>query len=577
MGTMREFESTSTLFGGNAPFIEELYESYLADPAGVSPEWRSYFDEIKGDAADVPHASVVESFRELARNRRVQGAMVDETTMHKQVLVLRLISKYRTLGMFHADLDPLQRHEQPYIPDLDLRTYGFTDADLDTPFDVGSFKAGPARMRLRDIIAALEETYTRTFGNEYMYISDTPTKRFVQERIEPIRSKPKFTPEERRHILERLTAAETLERYLHTKYVGQKRFSGEGADSMIPMLDLLIQRAGAAGVGELVLGMAHRGRLNVLVNTLGKMPSDLFSEFEGKAPQELPAGDVKYHQGFSSDISTPGGPVHVTLAFNPSHLEIVDPVVEGSVRARQHRRKDARGDQVLPVLLHGDAAIAGQGVVQECLNMAHTRGYYTGGTIHIVINNQIGFTTSDPRDVRGTLYCTDVAKMVEAPIFHVNGDDPEACLLATELALEYRKQYHKDVFIDLVCFRRLGHNEADEPMVTQPLMYKKINQHPGTRKLYSERLVQLGVIKPEEADEMIATYRVAMDKGLHTNKTILSNYKPPFQVDWSQYKNRDWTDAYESAVSLDVLRELGRKLTEAPAGFKLHSRVEKVI
>ena len=577
MGSMKELESTSTLFGSNAPFIEELYESYLTDPGQVSPEWRSYFDELRGDAPDVPHAGVVESFRELARNRRVAGAMVDETTMHKQVLVLRLIGKFRTLGMFHADLDPLKRQDPAYIPDLDLRAYGFNESDLDTLFDVGSFKAGPARMRLRDIIDALKDTYTRTFGAEYMYISDTLTKRFVQEKLEPIRSRPNYSAEERKHILERLTAAETLERYLHTKYVGQKRFSGEGGDAMIPMLDALIQRAGSAGVQELVLGMAHRGRLNVLVNTLGKMPSDLFSEFEGKVPHELPAGDVKYHQGFSSDISTPGGPVHVTLAFNPSHLEIVNPVVEGSVRARQHRRDDVRGDQVLPVLLHGDAAIAGQGVVQECLNMAQTRGYYTGGTIHIVINNQIGFTTSDPRDVRGTLYCTDVAKMVEAPIFHVNGDDPEACLLATELAFDYRQKFHKDVFIDLVCFRRLGHNEADEPMITQPLMYKKINQHPGARKLYAERLIADGVLTADDADAMIATYRAAMDKGLHTNTTVLSNYKPPFIIDWSPYKNRHWTDPADTTVPMARLKELGVRATTVPADFKLHPRVEKMM
>src|SRR5512142_277286 len=577
MGRMQEFESTSTLFGSNAPFIEELYESYLADPASVSPEWRSYFDELRGGAPDVSHAGVVASFRELARNRSVAGAMVDETTMHKQVLVLRLIGKYRTLGMLHADLDPLKRQEPPYIADLDLRSYGFTEEDLDTPFDVGSFRAGPARMRLRDLIEALKQTYTRTFGTEYMNISNTPTKRFIQERLERRRSAPDYNAEEKRRILERLTAAETLERYLHTKYVGQKRFSLEGGDALIPMLDLLVQKAGASGVQEIVLGMAHRGRLNVLVNTLGKMPADLFTEFEGKIAQDLPAGDVKYHQGFSSDVSTPGGPVHLTLAFNPSHLEIVNPVVEGSVRARQHRRHDARGDQVLPVLLHGDAAIAGQGVVQECLNMAQTRGYYTGGTIHIVINNQIGFTTSDPRDVRGTLYCTDVAKMVEAPIFHVNGDDPEACLLATELALDYRQRFHKDVFIDLVCFRRLGHNEADEPMITQPLMYKKINQHPGTRKLYADRLIADGVITAEDAEQMIATYRAAMDKGYHTNTTVLSNYKPPFIVDWSPYKNRRWTDPADTTVPLARLKELGVKATSVPADFKLHPRVEKMM
>ena len=373
---------------------------------------------------------MIASFVELAKNRKVAGAMVDSTTMHKQVLVLRLISKFRTLGVFIANLDPLQRQEPPYIPDLDLRTYGFTEGDLETEFDVGSLKTGPARMRLKDIITALRETYVGTFGVEYMYISDTPTKRFVQQRLEPIRSRLNFSAEQRRHILERLTAAETLERYLHTRYVGQKRFSGEGGDSLIPMLDLLVQKAGAQGVGEIVMGMAHRGRLNVLVNTLGKMPADLFSEFEGKARRTCPPATSKYHQGFSSDVSTPGGPVHLTLAFNPSHLEIVNPVVEGSVRARQHRRKDTEGDQVLPVLIHGDAAIAGQGVMQECLNMAQTRGFYTGGTVHIVINNQIGFTTSDPRDTRGTIYCTDIAKMIEAPIFHVNGDDPEACLLA---------------------------------------------------------------------------------------------------------------------------------------------------
>ena len=577
MGTMKELESTSTLFGGNVPFLEELYESYLADPGRVPPEWRDYFDELKGDAADIPHAPVVESFRELAKNRRVAGAMVDAATMHKQVLVLQMIGKFRTLGMLHASLDPLKRQEPPYIPDLDLRTYGFTEADMDTEFDVGSFKAGPARMRLRDIVEALRQTYTRTLGAEYMYISDTAVKRFIQERLEPIRSRPAYGVEQRRHILERLTAAETLERYLHTKYVGQKRFSGEGGDSMIPMLDLLIQRAGAAGVQEIVLGMAHRGRLNVLVNTLGKMPSDLFSEFEGKGAQVLPAGDVKYHQGFSSDVSTPGGPVHVTLAFNPSHLEIVNPVVEGSVRARQHRRKDVRGDQVLPVLIHGDAAIAGQGIVQECLNMAQTRGYYTGGTVHIVINNQIGFTTSDPRDTRGTLYCTDVGKMIEAPILHVNGDDPEACLLATEIALDYRQSYHKDVFIDLVCFRRLGHNEADEPMITQPLMYKKINQHPGTRKLYADRMIAAGVVSAEEADAMISTYRAAMDKGYHTNTTVLANYKPPFIVDWTPYTGRHWTDAADTSVPLAHLKELGAKATAVPGNFKLHPRVEKLL
>jgi 2-oxoglutarate dehydrogenase E1 component len=577
MGIMQELAGTSSLFGSNAPFIEELYERYLADPASVDADWRAYFDELRGDAADLSHAPIVESFRELARNRRIQGAMVDATTMHKQVLVLRLISKYRTLGMLAADLDPLHQHAPDYIADLDLATYGFSEADMDTEFDVGSYKAGPQRMRLRDIVAALRETYTRTLGAEYMYITDTATKRFFQERLEPNRSRPAYSAERKRHILERLTAAETLERYLHTKYVGQKRFSGEGGDTMIPMLDELIEKAGAAGIGEIVMGMAHRGRLNVLVNILGKMPSNLFSEFEGKVAQDLPAGDVKYHQGFSSDVSTPGGPVHLTLAFNPSHLEIVNPVVEGSVRARQHRRGDTQGDQVLPILIHGDAAIAGQGVNQECLNMAATRGYYTGGTIHIVVNNQIGFTTSDPRDARGTTFCTDIAKMIEAPVLHVNGDDPEVAVMAVEIALEYRQRFHKDVFIDLVCFRRLGHNEADEPMVTQPLMYKRIAQHPGTRKLYADKLVAEGVIPAGEPDEMVAAYRAAMDRGQHTNKTVLSNYKAPFTIDWSPYVGRHWADVVDTRVPIEKLRLLAERLTAAPEGFKLHPRTEKVV
>ncbi|HEV2978755.1 MAG TPA: 2-oxoglutarate dehydrogenase E1 component [Casimicrobiaceae bacterium] len=577
---MDELRATSTLFGSNAPFIEQQYEIYLADPNAVGADWRAYFDQLRDGASDVAHAPVIDSFIQLAKSRRLAAPMVDAQAMHKQVLVLRLISKYRTLGVFQADLDPLKRQEKPYLADLDLASYGFSEADREAEFNIGSYRGAPGggdRMRLRDLIAALQETYCRTFATEYMYMSDTPQKRFIQERIEPLRSRPVYSPEFRRHILERLTAAETLERYLGTKYVGQKRFSGEGGDSMIPMLDHLIQTSGAAGVQEMVIGMAHRGRLNVLVNTLGKMPANLFAEFEGKSASDLSAGDVKYHQGFSSDVATPGGPMHVTLAFNPSHLEIVNPVVEGSVRARQHRRKDGTFDQVMPVLIHGDAAIAGQGVVQETLNLSQTRGFRTGGTIHIVVNNQIGFTTSDPRDTRGTLYCTDVAKMVEAPIFHVNGDDPEACLLAIEIAIEFRQKFDRDVFIDLVCFRRQGHNEADEPMITQPLMYKAIREHPGTRALYARRLVAEGVITADAAEAMIATYRTAMDKGLHTNTTVLANYKPPFAVDWTPFLGKHWTDVAQTAVPLKTLKLLARKVTDVPANFKLHPRVEKVI
>ena len=336
-----------------------------------------------------------------------------------------------------------------------------------------------------------------------MYITDPAQKRWLQERLESSRSRPDFTPDKRKRILERVTAAEGLEKYLHTRYVGQKRFSLEGGESFIAAMDELIQRAGSQGMQEIVVGMAHRGRLNVLVNTLGKMPKGLFAEFEGHHADDLPTGDVKYHQGFSSDISTPGGPVHLSLAFNPSHLEIVNPVVEGSVQGAEERRGDKDGSEVLPVIVHGDAAFAGQGVVMETLNMAQTRGYGTRGTVHIVINNQIGFTTSDPRDARSTLYCTDVVKMVEAPVLHVNGDDPEAVVFATQIALDFRQEFRKDVVVDIVCFRKLGHNEQDTPAVTQPLMYKRIAQHPGTRKLYADKLVTQGLITAEYADDMV--------------------------------------------------------------------------
>jgi 2-oxoglutarate dehydrogenase E1 component len=386
-----------------------------------------------------------------------------------------------------------------------------------------------------------------------------------------------MSAEQKRWNLARLTASETLERYLHTPSVGQKRFSGEGGESMIPMLDTIIENAGTAGAKEVVIGMAHRGRLNVLVNNLGKIPADLFSEFEGKHSHELSSGDVKYHQGFSSDIKTAGGTVHLTLAFNPSHLEIVNPVVEGSVRARQHRRGDRTGDQVLPVLIHGDAAFAGQGVVMETLALSQTRGYRTGGTVHLVVNNQIGFTTSDTRDARSSLYATDLAKMVEAPVFHVNGDDPEACVMVSAIALDYRNRFHRDVVVDLVCFRRLGHNEQDEPFVTQPLMYKKIAQHPGTRKLYADKLEREGVVPQGHGDELITSVRAALDAGKGTNPKILYGLKPALAIDWAPYMGVGWRHPAETAVPLEKLHALAKRLTEIPPNFKAHPSVERLL
>ena len=583
---MKENTANSYLFGGNAPYVEELYEAYLDNPGSVPDNWRSYFDSMQhvpavdgSNKPDVAHASVIASFAERAKQGpiRVVSASADAEMGRKRVAVTQMIAAYRYLGARWANLDPLQRQERPNIPELDPSFYGFSDADLDTVFNISNTYFGQETASLRDLLNFLRDTYCRAIGAEFMYISDPAEKRWLQERLESIRSTPSFGAEKKRDILDRLTAAEGLERYLHTRYVGQKRFSLEGSESFIASIDETIQRAGEKGVQEIVIGMAHRGRLNVLVNTLGKSPQDLFEEFEGKHGDELPSGDVKYHQGFSSDISTAGGPVHLSLAFNPSHLEIVNPVVEGSVKARMDRRGDKDGAQVLPILVHGDAAFAGQGVVMETLNLAQTRGYGTGGTVHIVINNQIGFTTSDPRDARSTTYCSDVVKMIEAPVLHINGDDPEAVVLATQIALDYRMQFKKDVVLDIICYRKLGHNEQDTPALTQPLMYKKIAKHPGTRKLYADKLVAQGAIGAEDGDKMVAEFRAAMDAGKHTVDPVISDFKNKYAVDWLPFLNRKWTDSADTAVPMTELKRLASRITVVPEGFKPHSLVEKVL
>ena len=581
---LKEFLANSYLFGGNAAFIEDLYEKYLANPQSVPEEWRDYFDRMQNLPGaldkDVAHAPVVESFVQRAKAGQFAAArtLPQEPVAPErlQVAALLLVTAYRIAGSRWATVDPLKRMPRPSIPELEPAYYDLKEADLDQMVNAGSF-VGLERTSLRNLVQALRDTYCRNIGFEYMFISDRAQRQWIQEHIEPVRGAPKVSAAEQKRLLQKLTEAEHLERYLHTKYVGQKRFSLEGGESLIPSIDEVIQRAGAAGVQEMVIGMAHRGRLNVLVNVLGKMPKDLFLEFEGKQPSELPSGDVKYHNGYSSDITTPGGPVHLSLAFNPSHLEIVNPVVEGSVRARQRRRDDKTGDQVLPILVHGDAAFAGQGVVMETLNLSGTRGYGTGGTVHLIVNNQIGFTTSDPRDARSTIYCTDVAKMVEAPIFHVNGDDPEAVLFVTRLALDYRQTFHKDVVIDIVCFRKLGHNEQDEPLVTQPLMYKKIAQHPGTRRLYADKLVTQGVIKQDEAERLIKSYRDTLDAGQQTVSPVLSNFKSKFAVDWAPFVGAKWTDAADTHVPMEELQRLGDRVTAVPAGFRLHPTVARVI
>jgi 2-oxoglutarate dehydrogenase E1 component len=581
---MKQLLSNSYLFGSNAPYVEELYEAFLANPSAIDADWRDYFEKLANlpgvgayHGPDVAHAPILNSFAQRAREGSLRAASKGNATNEKQTKVLQLINAYRFLGNRWAQLDPLKRHPRPEVEELEPSYYGFTEADLSSTFRTGSFDMGVEEATLREILEALRLRYCGHIGAEYMYLSDVQQKRWIQARFEPVRTTPRYPDEDKRRFLTAITAAETLERYLHTRYVGQKRFSLEGGEAMILAMDQLIRTAGTLGVKEIVIGMAHRGRLNVLVNTLGKQPSMLFAEFEGKKKSDLIAGDVKYHMGYSSDVATPGGPVHLTLAFNPSHLEIVNPVVAGSVYARQLRRGDVGMNEVLPVLIHGDAAVAGQGVNQEMLNFSQTRGYGTGGTVHIVVNNQIGFTTSDPRDLRSSIYCTDVFKMVEAPIFHVNGDDPEAVAFVTQLALEFRQEFRKDVVVDIVCFRKLGHNEADEPMVTQPLMYKKVGAHPGTRKLYAEKLVGQGVIAAGEDEQMIREYRAALDQGKHLADPVISNFKSAAAVDWSPYVGARYTELCDTRVSLAELQRLGRLLTQVPAGFTLHPRVQKVI
>ncbi|HAX21040.1 MAG TPA: 2-oxoglutarate dehydrogenase E1 component [Hydrogenophaga sp.] len=579
------YQNNSYLFGGNAPYVEEMYEKYLENPGSVPDNWRGYFDALQhvpagdgSDARDVPHQPVINAFAERAKQggtKVVVAAGADSDLGRKRVAVQQLIAAYRNVGSRWADLDPLKRTERDNIPELDPAFYGFSDADFETVFNTSNTFFGKEVMSLRDLLNALRETYCASVGAEYMYISDQTQKRWWQEKLEAIRSKPAFNAEKKKAILDRLTAAEGLERFLHTKYVGQKRFSLEGGESFIAAMDEVIQQAGAQGVQEIVIGMAHRGRLNVLVNILGKMPKDLFAEFDHTAPEDLPAGDVKYHQGFSSDVTTPGGPVHLSLAFNPSHLEIVNPVVEGSVRARMDRRGDPLGKQVLPVLVHGDAAFAGQGVNQETLALAATRGYTTGGTVHLIINNQIGFTTSDPRDLRSTLYCTDIVKGVEAPVLHVNGDDPEAVVLATQLALEYRMTFRKDVVLDIICFRKLGHNEQDTPSLTQPLMYKKISAHPGTRKLYADKLAAQG-LGETLGDDMAKAYRAALDAGRHTVDPVLTNFKSKYAVDWSPFLGKKWTDAGDTAIPMAEWKRLAGRLTTIPESVSPHQLVKKV-
>jgi len=565
----------------NATFIDDLYEKYLANPNQVNEIWRDYFSELQDESPaiqDIPHAPIQDYFAKLRSHHNTYTGVSAETFKEfakKQVAVLRLINAYRFRGHQQADLDPLKLQERPYVEELNPEFYGLTETDMHTVFNTGSLY-GPSEAKLVDILDRLKKIYCSSLGTEYMHITETKQKRWIQKQLENPEGRNEFDSMTQLHILRRLTAAQGLEDYLHAQYVGQKRFSLEGGEGLIPLLDELIEEAGMANVKEIVLGMAHRGRLNVLVNILGKRPKDLFSEFEGKITNETGSGDVKYHQGFSSNVATTAGALHVTLAFNPSHLEIINPVVEGSVRARQERLGDKSRNHVIPVLIHGDSAVAGQGVVMETLNLGGTRGYGTGGTIHIIINNQIGFTTSDPLDSRSTLYCTDVFKMVQTPIFHVNSDDPEMVLFATRIAFAYRMAFNKDVVIDLVCYRRRGHNEADEPFATQPMMYTKIDSHPKAQALYAAKLIESGIIGLEEGEMLLQQYRASLKtKDVVVPRPLAKGYK--HTVNWKPYVGIHWSMMVDTCLSAERIRELIGKLTKIPKGFHLHRSVEKLI
>jgi 2-oxoglutarate dehydrogenase E1 component len=597
--TMSELQKTALLDAGSSAYLEQLYDDYLKNPTSVPTEWQQYFEKlplVDGAVSEISHSEIQAAFRQMVRHpnfinttsttpeasgdaaveiARLKTALARE---RKQTAVRELIDAYRLLGHLHADIDPLKLREKAQVPELMLSYYHLTPADLALTFDAGSLP-GLSTRTLQQILDDLKRCYCGTIASEFMHIPDSPERIWVQQQVEAIGLQNRLSLDIQQRILAYLIAADGLEKYLGAKYPGAKRFSLEGTDSLLVALDTFIQQGGVSGAKEIIICMTHRGRLNVLVNLLGKMPNQLFDEFEGKHNDiKLEAGDVKYHQGFSSDVSTPGGNVHLSLAFNPSHLEIVTPVVCGSVKARQERRKDMDCTEVLSIALHGDAAFSGQGVVMETLNMSQTRGFKIGGTVHVIVNNQIGFTTSNPSDTRSTLYCSDIGKMIEVPIFHVNANDPEAVYTVMTLALAYREKFKKDVIIDLIGYRRQGHNEADEPAVTQPVMYELIRKMPTARQLYADKLIAEKTLSATEIDNMIKTYRDTLDSRQQAvARNLVNEVKRDFSSNWELYVSKDWRTPANTGVALPTLKKLAESQTIMPEGFVLHPLVQKII
>ena len=574
--TMKELWGSSHISAGHAAYLESLYESFINNPEDLSIEWLDFFTNLPDHPTsngEISHQEIIKEFKNISRSKTVSKVSVDE----RQGKVVRLIQSYRNRGHLKAKLDPLGMMERRLVEDLNIEFHGFSEMDLDEEFYTDTFNTGKNKLPLREIVKRLEEIYCGNIGIECNHIMESQERRWFQKKFESKLQDYSFTDDEKYNIYERLNSAEGLAKYLSAKYPGMKRFGIDGAESLVPLVESVIQNCGSIGANQICFGMAHRGRLNLLVNVLGKLPSELFAAFDEDSTLEgANTGDVKYHLGFSSNLNTPGGEVHVSLFNNPSHLEIVDPVVIGSVRARQDRIKDKDRSKVIPVLLHGDASFSGQGVVMESLQMSQTRGFYVGGCIHIIVNNQIGFTTSNTNDSRSTDYSSDVAKIIQAPVIHVNGDDPEMVVNAAKIACKYRNKFKKDIVIDLFCYRRRGHNEADDPSATQPLMYKKISEHPSVLKQYEQALLTKKVLTDEKIKSIKTEYRKSLESGQTVAKNLAKKPNNSLWFDWDPYLDTKWWPKVDTSVDKKQFKELGRDICSIPKSFSLGSQATKI-
>ena len=573
---MKELWGSSHISAGHAAYLEGLYETFLNNPEELSKEWFDFFTnlpKLPNSNGEISHQKIINEFRNFSRNSDVLKKSVDE----RQGKVIRLIQSYRNRGHLKAKLDPLGMMERRLVEDLNIEFHGLSHEDLNEEFYTDTFNTEAEKLPLRDIIQKLEDIYCGVIGIECNHIMDSSERRWFQNKFESKLNGYSFNEQEKLNIYERLNSAEGLAKYLSAKYPGMKRFGIDGAESLVPLVETVIQDCGSLGASQICFGMAHRGRLNLLVNVLGKLPSDLFSAFSEDFELEgASTGDVKYHLGFSSNFDTPGGEVHVSLFNNPSHLEIVDPVVIGSVRARQDRINDKDRSKVIPVLLHGDAAFSGQGVVMESLQMSQTRGFNVGGTIHIIVNNQIGFTTSNVNDSRSTDYSSDVAKIIQAPVIHVNGDDPEMVVNAAKIACKYRNKFKKDIVIDLFCYRRRGHNEADDPSATQPLMYEKISNHPSVLNQYENNLMKEGILDAEQSKKIKSNYRKSLEGGESVAKNLAKKPNDSLWFDWEPYLDVKWWPKVDTKYSKKELKKLGKEIISVPKEFNMGSQASKI-